>query len=364
MASAAQCFYCFECLSASFKGTEPPSLSAVEDLWEEFESFKALALRADFQGSADHLDNDEVVADGDQSEVRDDDSEESDDGSKIAKPSQKVQLPSISRLQGGSSSKSSNSSTPSALSNSSSRSALTSASSTTSISPAASSIFSRSKGAGANFSTDTADMTYPLFVTWNTLSSTGHKSLRGCIGTFEPHELAAGLKTYALTSAFGDTRFPPIPSSLLPSLSCSLTLLSSFETCSHPLDWVLGTHGLRISFIYRGRRLGATYLPDVAVEQGWTKEETVESLMRKAGWEGYSSNSGGGRVARRFLRGSMNSSASANNARGKPWEDDVSDFKTVRYQGLKASAAFAEWQEWRKWVELSDDRRELLESGT
>lgn len=200
MASAAQCFYCFECLSASFKGTEPPSLSAVEDLWEEFESFKALALRADFQGSADHLDNDEVVADGDQSEVRDDDSEESDDGSKIAKPSQKVQLPSISRLQGGSSSKSSNTSTPSALSNSSSRSALTSASSTTSISPAASSIFSRSKGAGANFSTDTADMTYPLFVTWNTLSSTGHKSLRGCIGTFEPHELAAGLKTYALTS--------------------------------------------------------------------------------------------------------------------------------------------------------------------
>lgn len=102
----------------------------------------------------------------------------------------------------------------------------------------------------------------------------------------------------------------------------------------------------------------------MAVEQGWTKEETVESLMRKAGWEGYSSNSGGGRVARRFLRGSMNSSASANNARGKPWEDDVSDFKTVRYQGLKASAAFAEWQEWRKWVELSDNRRELLESGT
>ncbi|PGH36081.1 hypothetical protein GX50_01093 [[Emmonsia] crescens] len=362
MASPAQCFYCFECLSASFKGIEPPSLAVVEDLWEAFESPKDLAFRSDFQDSADHLENGEGVANGDRSGAQDDDSEESDDEAGITSPPQKVQLPSISRLQGDSSSHSSNTSTPSALSNSSSRSALTSASSTTSISPRASSLFSRSKGTAASFSTDTADVTYPLFVTWNTLSSNGHKSLRGCIGTFEPQELAAGLKSYALTSAFGDTRFPPIPSSLLPSLSCSLTLLSSFETCSHALDWTLGTHGLRISFIYRGRRFGATYLPDVAVEQGWTKEETVESLMRKAGWDGYSSSSGGGRVTRRFLRGSANSSSSANNTTGKPWED-VSEFKTIRYQGLKASAAFAEWQEWRKWVESSSNRRELLESG-
>ncbi|PGH02903.1 hypothetical protein GX51_04359 [Blastomyces parvus] len=362
MASPAQCFYCFECLSASFNGTEAPSLAVVEDLWEAFESSKDLTLRANFQEPADHLDNAEAVANGDHSEMRNDDGDESDDGAGISIPPQKMQLPSISRLQGNSSSHSSNSSTPSALSHSSSRSALTSASSTTSISPRASSLFSRSKGAAPSFSTDTADLAYPLFVTWNTLSSNGHKSLRGCIGTFEPQELAAGLKSYALTSAFGDTRFSPIPASLLPSLSCSLTLLSSFETCSHALDWILGTHGLRISFIYRGRRLGATYLPDVAAEQGWTKEETVESLMRKAGWDGYSSSSGGGRMARRFLRGSANSSTSANNATGRPWED-VSEFKAVRYQGLKASATFSEWQEWRKWVESSASHRELLVSG-
>ncbi|OJD16672.1 hypothetical protein AJ78_03182 [Emergomyces pasteurianus Ep9510] len=361
MASPAQCFYCFECLSASFKGIEPPSLAVVEDLWEAFESSQDLALRTNFRDSTDHLDTGDVVANGDRSEARDDDGEESDNGADITTPPQKVQLPSISRLQGDSSSHSSNTSTPSALSNSSSRSALTSASSTTSISPRASSLFSRSKGVSANFSTDATDMTYPLFVTWNTLSSNGHKSLRGCIGTFEPQELAAGLKSYALTSAFDDTRFPPIPSSLLPSLSCSLTLLSSFETCSHALDWSLGLHGLRISFIHRGRRFGATYLPDVAVEQGWTKEETVESLMRKAGWDGYSGSSGSGRVARRLLRGNVNSSSSAPSAPGKPWED-VSEFKTVRYQGLKASATFTEWQEWRKWVESSENRRLLLES--
>lgn len=32
--------------------------------------------------------------------------------------------------------------------------------------------------------------------------------------------------------------------------------------------------------------MGATYLPDVPVEQGWTQEETLVSLMRKAGWTG------------------------------------------------------------------------------
>jgi hypothetical protein len=116
------------------------------------------------------------------------------------------------------------------------------------------------------------------------------------------------------------------------------------------MDWSLGTHGLRISFVHRDCRYGATYLPDVAVEQGWTKEETVESLMRKAGWDG-----GGGSTARRLLRGAANASSSAT----KPW-DQVSDFRTVRYQGLKASASYAEWQEWRAWVLSLDDGKEIL----
>jgi hypothetical protein len=119
------------------------------------------------------------------------------------------------------------------------------------------------------------------------------------------------------------------------------------------MDWSLGTHGLRISFIHRGRRYGATYLPDVAVEQGWTKEETVESLMRKAGWDG-----GGSSTARRLLRGA----AGGNSGATKPW-DQVSDFRTVRYQGLKASASYAEWQEWRQWVLSLDDGEEILEGA-
>ena len=65
-----------------------------------------------------------------------------------------------------------------------------------------------------------------------------------------------------------------------------MTLLTDFEPAADTLDWTLGKHGLQIEFVYHHRRLGATYLPDVATEQGWTREETVVSLMRKAGWTG------------------------------------------------------------------------------
>jgi AMMECR1 domain-containing protein len=77
---------------------------------------------------------------------------------------------------------------------------------------------------------------------------------------------------------------------------------------------------LRISFTYHGRRHGATYLPDVAREQGWTKEETIISLMRKAGWSG----------------------------RKEDWRKV--DLDVVRYQGRQVKMGFDEWEGWRRWV--------------
>ncbi|KAI1771478.1 AMMECR1 domain-containing protein [Hypoxylon cercidicola] len=161
----------------------------------------------------------------------------------------------------------------------------------------------------------------PLFVTWNTVSSrTGNTSLRGCIGTFEAQELDEGLSSYAITSAINDMRFDPISKRELPSLEVAVTLLTDFEDCDDAMDWEIGTHGLRISFSERGRRYGATYLPDVAAEQGWTKEETLVSLMRKAGWAG----------------------------RKDKWQ--AVDLKVVRYQGRKKSLLYPEYKEWRDWV--------------
>ena len=100
----------------------------------------------------------------------------------------------------------------------------------------------------------------------------------------------------------------------------SISLLTNFEDASSYLDWTLGVHGIYISFSHPSvlpalsspsssstpsplssstsllsvrprfskpaRNLTATYLPDVAPEQGWTKVEAVDSAIRKAGWDG------------------------------------------------------------------------------
>ncbi|OLL21870.1 hypothetical protein NEOLI_000473 [Neolecta irregularis DAH-3] len=130
------------------------------------------------------------------------------------------------------------------------------------------------------------DKSYPLFVTWSTLSKSGSKRLRGCIGTFEPLPVEAGLKTYAVAAAFEDNRFPPLTKEEVYSLECCVTFLLHFERVDDPMDWTVGTHGLRITFKYNGRRKSSTYLPEVAPEQGWTKEETLDNLMNKAGFNG------------------------------------------------------------------------------
>lgn len=303
MASLAHCYYCFEVLvtklkyDAEFASGEPEyiKLRSVLDLYVE----RQKELEAEIEETravvhtADQVEEQYNVASG------------------------QLQLPSISRLRDPApSSGASSTSTPSTMSVNSSHTQLTNA---TSISDTTSRDESRSP----------TSKEYPLFVTWNILSRSGNKSLRGCIGTFEALPLEEGLKIYANTSALEDTRFHPIDMKIVPSLSCSLTLLADFEECDGPMDWELGKHGIRITFTHKYRKHGATYLPDVAVEQGWTQEETLESLMRKAGWESHS---------RRFSRGS-----------GRPWEE-VRDFRVVRYTGLKSSASYSEWQEWQKWA--------------
>ena len=45
-------------------------------------------------------------------------------------------------------------------------------------------------------------------------------------------------------------------------------------------------HGIKITFESEGRHYSATYLPGVAAEQGWDKNETLKSLIKKAGYKG------------------------------------------------------------------------------
>jgi len=128
-----------------------------------------------------------------------------------------------------------------------------------------------------------------------------------------------------IRSAFEDVRFSPISASLLPHLSNHVTLLTNFsEPTKDPMDWTLGKHGIRISFSHHTRRYGATYLPDVAKEQGWTKEEAVVSLMRKAGWSG------------------------SNSSWSRTWRDGKGEL--VRYEGKQVGLRYDEWRDWREWA--------------
>ncbi|UJR20645.1 hypothetical protein I4U23_023770 [Adineta vaga] len=124
---------------------------------------------------------------------------------------------------------------------------------------------------------------YPLFVSWFIGTD---KQLRGCIGTFSPMNLAQGLREYALTSALNDSRFSPISREEYPMLHCAVSVLTQFEPCSNCFDWVIGIHGIRIEFLNeRGSRRSATYLPEVAHEQGWNHVQTLDSLLRKGGYK-------------------------------------------------------------------------------
>jgi uncharacterized protein (TIGR00296 family) len=114
----------------------------------------------------------------------------------------------------------------------------------------------------------------PLFVTWMK-----EGKLRGCIGTFAPQLLLTGLREYAVTAGVRDSRFKPIEAEELSQLECEVSILHSFEQCQNPLDWEVGVHGTRFSF----GGYSSTFLPEVAVEQNWTKEQTLQALAKKAG---------------------------------------------------------------------------------
>lgn len=236
MATPALCYYCFECLSASFKRQEPPSLAAVEELWEQHEQAKEAAVlkekvlvsqvrTSDLSGSnVDGLYNSVDVEE--ESDVDNDD----DDGESL--PGDKnnrlrtIKLPGIKRLQRGLQSDSSSStSTPSTLSAHSSRSALSN--STTVTTPLSQPSSYSMIGTPSSRRPKRLEDSYPLFVTWNTLSKNGHKSLRGCIGTFEAHELGYGLKTYALTS------YVSYPFSVYAGISVTVSYLSYKKGLQH-----------------------------------------------------------------------------------------------------------------------------------
>ncbi len=112
--------------------------------------------------------------------------------------------------------------------------------------------------------------------------------LAGCKGlTGGPRALPELLAHFAVDAATNDSRFRPLTiKDVNGDLSCGVSVLHSFEPVDSPFDWQLDRHGVSIEFRANGQRFHATYLPHVAQQQGWSIRETLESLVRKAGFQG------------------------------------------------------------------------------
>ncbi len=110
-----------------------------------------------------------------------------------------------------------------------------------------------------------------------------HDQLRGCIGQFTSEKpLVELIIDMAKASATSDPRFlnDPITSNELPALDIEISVLSPLEKTTDPLSLRLGVDGIYIKKGY----LSGCFLPQVATETGWTKEQFLSyCCSHKAG---------------------------------------------------------------------------------
>ena len=111
--------------------------------------------------------------------------------------------------------------------------------------------------------------------------------LRGCIGHFGEdvplHEIVAEM---ARAAAFEDPRFMPVTKDELDGIDIEISVLTPMRRIKSLDEFELHRHGI---YIRKGYRSG-TFLPQVADEVKWTKEEFVSHCAQdKAGigWDGW-----------------------------------------------------------------------------
>jgi hypothetical protein len=105
--------------------------------------------------------------------------------------------------------------------------------------------------------------------------------LRGCIGRLESDKpLWRTVPQMAVESACHDPRFPPLSAAELKDIRVEVSVfLSPMIPIESPDRYEPGKQGI---MIVKGQRT-ATFLPQVATEQGWNREQTLRALCQKAG---------------------------------------------------------------------------------
>lgn len=109
-----------------------------------------------------------------------------------------------------------------------------------------------------------------------------HKNgqLRGCIGRFNsPDPLYQTVQKMALAAATEDPRFPPVEPFELADLHIEISVLSPRKKINDIREIEVGRHGLSVA---KGSCRGVL-LPQVAVEENWSREEFLSYTCLKAG---------------------------------------------------------------------------------
>lgn len=104
--------------------------------------------------------------------------------------------------------------------------------------------------------------------------------LRGCIGYIQGIKpLFEAVRDNARSAAIGDPRFPPLSAGELDGLEWEISALTPLRPIDSPDEIRVGVHGVLLHC--QGRQ--SVFLPQVAVEQGWDVETTLDQLALKAG---------------------------------------------------------------------------------
>jgi MEMO1 family protein len=104
--------------------------------------------------------------------------------------------------------------------------------------------------------------------------------LRGCIGQMVPDRpLRVLVGSMALAAAFQDARFGKVRANELRDLEVEISVLTPFKDVAGPAAIVVGRDGV---LLQKDRR-SAVFLPQVAVEEHWTRDQMLDNLCLKGG---------------------------------------------------------------------------------
>jgi AmmeMemoRadiSam system protein B/AmmeMemoRadiSam system protein A len=104
--------------------------------------------------------------------------------------------------------------------------------------------------------------------------------LRGCIGNLVPQRpLYLTAQNVAISAAINDPRFLPVTKEELKDISIEISVLSPIEPIADVSEIEVGRHGL---IIVKGQNQGV-FLPQVATEQNWDRDELLRQICLKAG---------------------------------------------------------------------------------